>query len=128
VFVDGDGDDAYDVCHNCAGSADLNSVGLFWDRRGADRYTFHPTDLTEPPNGWNDTGAFGTVTRYKPFHSFRDDLPSWGVFLDTGGGQDTYVNERAPKGFEPTAAANDTAWRTPGAARCFGLGYDLPAR
>lgn len=127
LFVDGDGDDAYDVCHNCAGSGDLNSIGLFWDRRGDDRYTFHPTDLTEPPNGWNDTGAFGTSTRYKPFHSFRDDLPTWGVFLDTGG-QDTYVNERPPQGFEATPAADGASWKPQRGPLVFGLGYDLPAR
>jgi hypothetical protein len=124
VFVDGDGDDAYDVCHNCAGSGDLNSIGLFWDRRGNDRYTFHPTDLTEAPNGWNDTGAFGTSTRYKPFQSFRDDLPTWGVFLDTGG-DDTYVNERPPKGFEATPAADGATWKPHRGPLFFGLGYDL---
>jgi hypothetical protein len=124
VFVDGAGDDAYDVCHNCAGSGDLNSIGLFWDRRGNDRYTFHPTDLTEAPNGWNDTGAFGTSTRYKPFQSFRDDLPTWGVFLDTGG-DDTYVNERPPKGFEATPAANGSTWKPHRGPLFFGLGYDL---
>jgi hypothetical protein len=127
VFVDGDGDDAYDVCHNCAGSGDLNSIGLFWDRRGNDRYTFHPADLTEPPNGWNDTGAFGTSTRYPPYHSFRDDLPTWGVFLDTGG-EDTYVSERRPQGFEATPAADGASWKTQRGPRFFGLGYDRPAR
>lgn len=124
VFVDGDGDDGYDVNHNCAGSADLNSIALFWDRRGNDRYTFHPATLEGPPNGWNDTGAFGTCTRYAPFHSFRDDLPSWGVFLDTGG-KDTYANERPAVGFTATPAADGATWRPQPGPHTYGLGYDL---
>jgi len=126
VFVDGDGDDGYDVNNNCAGSADLNSIGLFWDRRGDDRYTFHPTDIEEKdkPNGWNDTGAFGTCTRYPPFQSFRDDLPSWGIFLDTAG-RDTYANERPAKGWTPTPAADGATWKPQPGPHVFGLGYDL---
>ncbi len=131
VFVDGDGDDGYDVNNNCAGSADLNSIALFWDRRGEDRYTFHPTDIEDKdkPNGWNDTGAFGTSTRYPPFFSFRDDLPSWGIFLDTGG-RDTYANERPAKGWVPTPAADGATWKPQSGPLVFGLGYDLgsPAR
>jgi hypothetical protein len=129
VFIDGDGDDGYDVNNNCAGSADLNSIALFWDRRGEDRYTFHPTDVEGEPNGWNDTGAFGTSTRYPPFFSFRDDLPSWGIFLDTGG-RDTYANERPAKGWVPTPAADGATWKPQSGPLVFGLGYDLgsPAR
>jgi hypothetical protein len=124
VFVDGAGDDGYDVNNNCAGSGDLGSIGLFWDRRGDDRYTFHPTDVEGEANGWNDTGAFGTATRYKPFHSFRDDLPTWGIFLDTGG-KDTYANERPAKGWTPTPAADGATWVTHGGPLFFGLGYDV---
>lgn len=122
VFLDGDGDDSYDVNNLCAGAADLNSIGLFWDRRGSDHYTFHDTSQG-PANGWSDTGAFGTATRYTPFRSFRDDLPSWGLFLDTGG-KDVYGVE-GPTPFPPTAAADGTAWKTSPGPRAFGLGYDL---
>lgn len=124
VFIDGDGDDGYDVNNHCAGSADLNSIGLFWDRRGDDRYTFHDKALG-PANGWTDTGAFGTVTRYTPFRSFRDDLPSWGLFLDTGG-RDTYAVETAPSTFPATPARDDADWSTgpTGSTRFVGLGLD----
>lgn len=123
VFVDGDGDDGYDVNNHCAGSADLNSIALFWDRRGDDRYTFHDKALG-PANGWTDTGAFGTVTRYTPFRSFRDDLPAWGLFLDTGG-KDSYGVETAPTTFAATPAADGSTWVTAAGPLVFGLGYDL---
>ncbi len=123
LFVDGDGDDGYDLNNHCAGAADLNSIGLFWDRRGDDRYTFHDKALG-PANGWNDTGAFGVASRYPPFRSFRDDLPSWGVFLDTGG-RDSYAVETAPTTFPATPAADGSTWVTAPGPRSFGLGYDL---
>lgn len=122
VFVDGDGDDGYDLNNHCGGSADLNSIGLFWDRRGDDRYTFHDKALG-PANGWNDTGALGTVTRYTPFRSFRDDLPSWGLFLDTGG-TDSYGVETAPTTFPATPAKDGTAWSTGTSPLFVGLGWD----
>ena len=122
VFVDGDGDDTYDVNNHCAGAADLNSIGLFWDRRGDDLYTFHDQALG-PPNGWNDTGAFGVASRYTPFRSFRDDLPSWGLFLDTGG-KDVYAIDQAPKDFPAPPAADGNPWKTFTGPLSFGLGWD----
>lgn len=84
VFVDGDGDDHYFLRSHCGGSGDLGSIGLFWDRRGADVYEVRLTALGEP-NGWNETAALGSSTAYPPFRSFRDDLATIGLFMDTGG-------------------------------------------
>ncbi|MBM4118708.1 hypothetical protein FJ251_13425 [bacterium] len=85
VFIDGDGNDDYTLRSHCGGSADLASIGLFWDRRGDDRYGFAQT-LAQ--GDWTATPPLGSTTRYAPFSSFRDDLPTLGLFLDTGGHDD----------------------------------------
>jgi hypothetical protein len=94
IAIDGDGDDRYMLRNNCGGSADLCSIGFFWDRRGDDVYGIKMKDQG-PPNGWNETRPLGTATWYVPHRSFRDDLPSFGVFLDTGG-KDTYTGDDRP--------------------------------
>ena len=98
-------------------------MGLFWDRAGDDRYVYVPSKLGKP-NGWSDTGPLGTATRYRPFRSFRDDLPSWGVFLDTGG-TDSYAATGAAEGVE-LGAADGCSWTHHAGPLSWGIGLDLP--
>lgn len=119
VSIDGHGDDRYFLRPNCAGSADLASVGLFWDRSGDDEYTFERETVApgaEPPSEDWARPPFGTATVYRtPHRSFRDDLGAFGVFLDTGG-RDVYP---------PGGAARDGAtWRERPWANSFGFGFD----
>jgi hypothetical protein len=83
VFIDGAGNDSYELRTHCGGSADLASIGLFWDRQGADRYVFTTRNGDGSP--WASTPPLGSTTQYERFRSFRDDLPSYGIFLDTSG-------------------------------------------
>lgn len=115
IALDGDGDDAYFFRSHCGGSADLDSVAVFWDRRGDDRYDVAPKDLG-PPDGWNETPPMGSATWYPPYRSFRDDVPTVGVFLDTGGADAR--SEQAPGG-------DDRAWTRPHAPASFGVGMDV---
>lgn len=103
IMVDGGGDDVYVLRANSAGNADLNSAAFFWDRAGNDRYV--GLDIAaEPANPNWQRPPLGTVTRYPDlFRTFRDDLPSLAVFLDTGG-HDVYEGLRSP-------AANGSTWR-----------------
>lgn len=130
VFVDGDGDDRYQLRNLCGGGADLASVGLFWDRRGDDRYDLWWKDQGAP-NGWAEVPPLGTATFYPPSRTFRDDLGTWGVFLDTGG-RDTYTwrdvpadAARVPKGVP--FGADGTRWvhRPGGRNAGFGLDADV---
>jgi len=79
IFIDGDGNDRAVVRNRSGGCADLGSIGIFWSRRGNDRYT---VDLDEAANS---DGALGEVIGYPSFQSFRDDLRSLGLFLDSEG-------------------------------------------
>ena len=89
VSIDGGGNDQYTFRSHCGGSADLCSIGLFWDRSGDDEYVIDYVLMGEA-NGWADTPPCGTTTRNAPSHTYRDDLPSIGVFFD-GVGSDTIV-------------------------------------
>ena len=115
ISIDGDGNDEYFLKSHCAGSADLNSIALFWDRRGDDLYR---VDYAAPaaPTGWNDTPPMGTTTAYTPFRSFRDDLAAVGLFLDTSG-HDQYLGAGI-------AARDRRAWRTHRTPCGWGLGLD----
>jgi hypothetical protein len=84
VFIDGAGDDQYLHTNRCAGSGDLNSIALFWDRMGNDVYT---CDRGAP---YNADRSYGDATYYEPFRTFRDEVVTVGIFLDTGG-VDSYV-------------------------------------
>ncbi len=79
ILIDGDGNDRATLRNRSGGSADLGSIGIYWDRRGNDRYSI----TTDPSLG--PEGALGVVVGYPPFRSFRDDLASLGLFLDTEG-------------------------------------------
>jgi hypothetical protein len=115
ISIDGDGNDEYSFKSHCAGSADLNSIALFWDRRGDDIYRVAYA-APAGPTGWNDTPPMGTTTAYPPFRSFRDDLAAVGLFLDTGG-RDQYLGAGV-------AARDRGAWRTHRTPQGWGLGLD----
>ncbi len=114
VFIDGDGDDRYEFHTHCAGSGDLASIGLFWDRRGADRYGWR--SAYRDSSDWATTPPLGSTTKYDPFRSFRDDLPTWGIFIDSGG-TDTYDTDGI--------GADGTSWRMNRYPLAWGIGYDL---
>ena len=69
-------------------------------------------DMGEP-------GPFGSASAYPIARSFRDDIPSVGVFLDTGG-KDTYTGD--PR--KDTGAADGKGWKENRAAQSFGFGWD----
>ncbi|MBM3316378.1 MAG: hypothetical protein FJY75_00860 [Candidatus Eisenbacteria bacterium] len=115
ISIDGDGDDQYLLRSHCGGSGDLGSIGFFWDRRGADTYHIDYAP-PEEPGGWNDTPPLGTTTRYGPFRSFRDDLATYGIFLDSGGA-DRYLWPEGP-------ARNGRTWRSRRGDRLWGWGRD----
>lgn len=114
VAIDGDGNDEYFFRSHCGGSGDLGSVGFFWDRRGDDEYVVAMKEVTEP-NGWNETPPMGSSTWYAPYRSWRDELPTVGVFLDTGG-RDAHS--------ETSPGRNDATWTRPHAPASHGLGID----
>jgi len=113
VFIDGDGDDRYAFRSHCAGSGDLGSIGLFWDRRGNDGYLYDAEPLGD--GEWAKTPPLGSTTQYEPFRSFRDDLPTYGIFLDTAG-EDCY--DTGGIGW------NGRSWSMRRNANAWGLGID----
>ena len=115
VSIDGDGNDRYNLRSHCGGSADLDSIAVFYDRRGDDVYD--ATSLRQGEGeGWPDTPPLGTSTRYDPMRSFRDDLDTLGIFLD-GGGKDDYRGG-------PDAWGNGKTWPCRRGPRFLGVGID----
>jgi len=104
ICIDAHGDDVHTLRANSAGNADLNSIALFWDRAGDDQYL--GIDIEPNPDNPNWVRQpLGTVTHYPdPTRSFRDDMLTLGVFLDTHG-RDTYHPSLARP-----QAANDRTW------------------
>ncbi len=130
IFVDGDGNDSYGLRTHCAGSGDLGAIGVFWDRRGDDQYHYTADQVGTDP--WAQTPPLGSTTQYEPFRSFRDELPVYGIFLDTGGA-DSYETRRpaTPAGEgagtgapEVAGAANGAVWSMRRNANAWGLGVD----
>ena len=121
LSIDGDGHDRYRWRNTCGGAGDLCSVGLFWDRRGDDVYDVVWNDMG-PANGWNETPPFGSATTGDALRSFRDEVGTYGVFLDTGGA-DTYRFDGPPR----HAAKDATEWRRRNGPRSFGFGLDVEA-
>ncbi|MFA4986007.1 MAG: hypothetical protein WC712_05440 [Candidatus Brocadiia bacterium] len=105
IFFEGAGDDEYKFTSDSCGSADLNTIALFWDRMGDDTYNFIPTRTNER--------GFGDVCPYEPFKNLRDEFPSVGIFLDTGG-NDKYLDRfdlvPAIKGSYGCPGRNDAEW------------------
>ncbi|MEO5928989.1 MAG: hypothetical protein ABIR47_03565 [Candidatus Kapaibacterium sp.] len=123
ISIDGGGNDRYFLKSNCAGSADLNSIALFWDRGGDDEYNIYYPKSTD--TGWSDTPPLGTATLYPPFNTFRDELPSYGLFID-GGGQDRYIwDDRGGSIFHwDTMPGNRKEWRSRRSKTSLGFGMD----
>jgi len=123
-FIDGDGDDIYYHRNRCAGSGDLNSIAVFWDRRGDDSYTCdrnssYPKDL-----------SWGAGTTYEKFGSFRDNMRTVGMFLDTQG-EDVYteiVSEHEDENQQslPLEAKDNSTWFHENSdPNSFGFGTDV---
>lgn len=115
VFIDASGDDYYGLRPRCAGSGDLQAVGLFWDRYGDDVYHafFRPDYTCDQSCGCStQTGLFG---------NFRDAMDTIGVFLDTQG-DDNYDFSRL--GGDPKSA-NNRQWHNQPGPRFFGYGLDV---
>jgi hypothetical protein len=83
-----------------------------YSRAGDDRYCF---TQALPEGDWPGTPPLGSTTRYEPTGTFRDDLPVYGIFLDTGG-RDDYSG--ASRG------ADDTIWEMNRYPHAYGLGMD----
>lgn len=104
IFVDGAGDDMYVLRANCAGNGDLNSIGFFWDVAGNDVYMGLDIDPQPANPNWTRP-PMGTTTRYPDlFRGFRDDMLSYGVFIDASG-RDMYADLVSP-------ADNSSVWPT----------------
>jgi hypothetical protein len=122
VFIDGDGNDRYAITCDSGGHADLNTLALFWDRRGDDEYNLIPSS--------GKLRGHGSVQSYSRFRTFRDAMPSVGIFLDTGG-RDRYLDRPEWRGAKEKGLANpgadDTWWQDlENASKTrFGLGWDL---
>jgi hypothetical protein len=121
ISIDGDGNDRYKLVRMCGGAADLASIGLFWDRRGAD--TFDLVYTADTANvGWNNTPPLGGASTYPQSNTFRDDLDAVGVFLDTGG-DDLYRWDATPPDGPPRR--NGAWWHSHRDPRSWGIGTDV---
>lgn len=123
VFIDGSGNDQYFYRNLCAGSSDLNCLTLFWDRTGSDSYIADRNPPQEFP--W----SFGDAIVYTPFNTFRDFMPSCGIFLDTGG-SDTYreimpSDPEQAKSCKPLPFGDNKEWRQRQSAPFWGFGLDI---
>ncbi len=106
-LIDEAGDDVYDAPNLSLGAGNANGMGLFWDKSGKDIYRVS-ADLTL---GKSSVGG--------PVGLIRDFMPTIGIFLDTGGGEDSY-----PKPF----ARDNILWIQPGSNQLpseKGAGLDL---
>ena len=110
ICIDGDGDDQYLVNRLSGGSGDLNSIGFFWDRYGADTYFA------------SNKQSFGAAYPRNPDGSFRDEMFNIGVFVDTRG-LDTYTFEN-PEGSNPLCADSEE-WRHQTGPTIWGYGIDM---
>ncbi|HUU45565.1 MAG TPA: hypothetical protein VM118_07490 [Acidobacteriota bacterium] len=90
-LLDEAGDDEHDAPNLSLGGGNANGIGLFWDKAGNDQYRVTAgTTLGRA----NVAGAAA---------SLRDSIPTIGVFIDAGGGNDRYPPEK-------DFARNDTVW------------------
>ena len=126
VFIDDEGDDRYAHRNRCAGSADLNSIALFWDRKGNDFYRC----LREGPYGedlsYGDAPPPVGIGEGEGMMFHPVELRSVGIFMDTGG-DDRYREVKPgnpPSGFRPLRFGNDREWKHQDGAFRFGFGLD----
>jgi len=117
VFIDGSGNDEYFHHNRCGGSAEINSIALFWDRLGDDIYNSYLEQYSRgtPPWGFGETE--------KKYNSFRDDMACVGVFLDTDG-KDDFRIKITEKSSKPQAKEN-SIWGNEKPPVTFGMGLDI---
>jgi hypothetical protein len=122
VFFDGEGNDYYAVTNRSAGEGDLNGIGLFWDRCGDDYYKVQTCEVMK------QTPVIGAATTESGLErTFRETMPSVGVFIDSGGNDtydgtmyvDQYVKDR-----KLLASSNSEWWHNEGPV-LWGYGIDL---
>jgi hypothetical protein len=75
-FLDKAGNDRYEAPSLSLGAANANGIGIFWDMAGDDTYV---------PHGGLSMGE----ANYEPT-GLRAGMLSLGIFIDSGGGKDTY--------------------------------------
>ncbi len=85
-LIDEAGDDRYEAPNLSLGGGNDNGIGLFWDRGGNDEYIV----------GADTTLGRANIT--SPRGGLRDRMLCLGLFLDTGGGFDTYPKPFAGDG------------------------------
>jgi len=80
-FEESGGNDFYLGSHGILGSADINGIGIFWDKQGDDNYvSFAELFATEASYGQSKIEVTG----------LRELMLTLGLFVD-GGGQDNYL-------------------------------------
>ncbi len=95
MFIDESGDDIYRAPNLSLGGGNANGIGFFWDKQGNDRYTVSAATTLGRANVGGLRGGL------------RDSILTVGVFLDTGGGLDSYPVDK-------NFAKNNTMWTQPG--------------
>ncbi len=124
ISIDGEGDDIYYMKNNCGGSSDLGSLALLWDATGNDTYTGEYTAANKT-DGWSDTPPLGSASRYTPFYTFRDDIQSYGLFIDTGGNDKYEINSTENSIPWSVKPANNVQWLFARTPRERGFGIDM---
>lgn len=87
------GDDVYNAPNLSLGGGNASGIGIFWDKGGDDVYNVTAATTL----GLANIGKRGGM---------RDRLICAGIFLDTGGGKDTYPRDKP--------ANNNKTWFQPG--------------
>jgi hypothetical protein len=95
-LLDEAGDDQHDAPNLSLGGGNANGIGIYWDKGGNDQYRVSAGTTLGRANV-----AVGAS-------SLRDSIPTIGLFLDTGGGTDSYPEEKP-------FAKNGTTWTQRGA-------------
>ncbi|MBN1592321.1 MAG: hypothetical protein JW941_03605, partial [Candidatus Coatesbacteria bacterium] len=100
IFIDGMGDDQYFHRNRCAGTGDLNSIALFWDRYGNDLYDTYLAGpyISDPP--------YGSAYFYEDSGTIRDEIKTVGLFLDTQGLDTFNIDPVDYEGTKPNCADN----------------------
>lgn len=125
ISIDGAGNDRYLLKNHCGGAADLGSLALCWDNGGNDVYTAIIQSAPNATDTWSDTPPLGTISGYTPFYTFRDDIQSYAVFIDTGG-KDVYDLQwqKEKSSIWKKMPANNSLWEFIRSARERGIGID----
>jgi len=84
-FIDEEGDDRYHFGNRSAGIGDLNGLGILWDRKGHDSYTWHQNRVNagSPSMGQTIELSEGMATSSRLLT--YPEIQNLGVFLDERG-------------------------------------------